>query len=656
MAERWRGKSKKGSDLTAAALKVWKVHVDVDETSIKEFLHNYTIQTKRVEGASGTVLVDFVERRAQARLRQCMEAQWKPHSPDECPAKRDDGTCWEGHGALILILKDRQQGISTGIQGLIWERLLRGGGGNAAVVSHKDEATEILFETLNHFKGQMPDGAYAVFGEPWGTKPSERPGVERSNVRQIKLRLGQHLTSSARVYTAGDKALGRGGALRWLHISEFPWWERGKDAVGGLIESCDDSPGNFIIFESTANGREQFYENWLKGMQGLNEYATLFYSWLSHPLKRRKLPRQKENKEAFRRSIGKDTRYGIEEELNLLEHGATDEQLWWRRKKIDSVEIGGDLDVFKREHPMSWREAFQTSTHSVYPLQILEAWEALGRQMDMDAWVGDLAWKGEDVVFRENRLGRWRIYREPQVGSVYGFGCDPASGKVVQYDGRTEADFAAMLFRSVLNKKIAAIYHAHEEPELLALEVAKGSAFYGDAKGFIERNDEYGGTVIRTLIDAGKEEILLAQERVVPTTTGKMQTTELGFVPRNASKAAAVDLSKTWVYELGFPKKGVEPEIPHCLLDEMTRFERLLPKRPSSVRARTRLGARMGHDDLVSADYLCHEALKILEWEVAKLSKVRPKRTDQDLYFELLAKAAEPSRARGYDKSLGTGF
>ncbi len=89
--ERWRGKAKKAVDLPADAIKVWAAHFAPDETSIKKFLHSYTIQTKRV-GSSGTVLVDFVERQAQARLRRCIEVQWSPHEMEDCPAQRDDGT------------------------------------------------------------------------------------------------------------------------------------------------------------------------------------------------------------------------------------------------------------------------------------------------------------------------------------------------------------------------------------------------------------------------------------------------------------------------------------------------------------------------------------------------------------------------------------
>lgn len=606
--------------LASRAVASWRRLLDVSQTSVRVFLESYQVQTKRVDALSGSVLVDFRERAAQTLLREEIERQWAL-----------------GRGAKILILKDRQQGLSTVVQLLMWERLMRGGGGKGKVVSHKDEATEELFETLDSFKNQTPDAAYKAVGAK----------LVKASARAVKIKFGTHLTSSAQVMTAGDAAMGRGGAVRWLHISEYPWWSRGKRALGGLLSSWEDAPGNFVIIESTANGLEEFYRMWGKAERGLSDYVPMFFSWLTHPHKA--LPfRTKRRRELFEESVGTRAEYGVEEELILRDqHGATLEQLHWRRREIDSPGVDGDLGFFKQEHPATPGEAFQSSSRSLFPLELLNAWREKARQMDADARVGSIVKDGKSPVeFMEERRGGWRIYREPEIGKCYAYGSDVAEGKeVLAGGGGQEGDLSTVVIREIQTKRIAAVFRAHVDPETLALEVAKGSELYGMARGYVERNN-HGHTTLHVLETMEYSEIVLTQIRLLPGAGGRRWTYEPGFKTKQNTKGPIIDRARKWVRDLGVPKEDSEPAIPLCLLEEQERFVRMGP-------GASQMGAEVGHDDLVMADALCLEACWYLRDEVAELPVVE--RVLESPYMRWL-EATTYSVPTGLDSDLGAGF
>lgn len=608
-----------GAGLTPQQRELWLEAFDPKITPVKQFIELFEVQTKRVQ-ESGTVMVDFAEREAQIRLREAIEAEWA-----------------KGHGAKIVVLKDRQQGISEWICRFFLERMLRGGGGHARQISHKDQATEDLLQRARLVKDQIPPAALELIGA--------RVESEKAD-RGFSFRFGTHLISSLEILTARDDALGRGGAVRWIHLSEYPWWKAGKDKLDGLLESWDDVPGNCVIFESTGRTFDEFYDICTNAKEGRSGYVFLFFSWLTHPQKKRPF-QTKRRKTKFCKSLGRIKRYGPDEELTLRDqHGASPEQLNWRRNKIDSPSFNGDLAKFRREHPTVWTDAFLSTSMSLYDPSTVRAWMPLGEQMEAECLIGDLMiGDDQEVEFHEQERAWWRIFHPPTVGTVYAWGADPAEGKTLHADGKTEGDFSVIQIREVLSKRIVAICSGHIAPEEFATEIIKGALFYGRALGYVEANN-HGHTVISSIEMMEYGELLLTRMRLTPTDTGKRWTRAPGFLSKRDTKPRAVDRSRKWVRELGLPKPGSEPAIPASLLLQMQRYVRL-------DEHGQRMGASSGHDDEVSADYLCHEAVAMVEPMVDKVSSVEEPMTD----FERYVMREDKSLVGAYmDKDLGLGF
>ena len=602
--------------------------MDRAQMTTREFCSRYRIQTKRkylVNGKEST-FIKYQERKAQADLRIEIERQWA-----------------SGHGAKIVYDKDRQKGITTAIIALFWECFCRDTGGNAKILSRQREQTIENFRIAKSFETQTPD---------WVFSEILQGQIIASSRREIVLEKFDGSTSAFSVITASDKGLGRGGTVRWLLVDEYAYWDdKYKDVLGGMLDSWDDSPGCICIILSTGNGLDRFYREFERAMSGISGFVAMFSGWLEHPEKTAKFEDAKE-KEKFAASLAKKAEYGIREEEDLLlTHKATLEQMLWRRQRIDSPNCGGDLGKFKRENPTTWRESFLTVENTIYPAEILDAHAPLGSQMDSDAKAGELfveevPVQGPVTVFTEKRHGAWTIYEPPQVGCVYAFGCDPAEGLEQHTDGGKDSDYSTIQVRMALSKRIVAIYESKTKPRELATEIIAVSTWYGRARGYVEANN-HGHTVIDVMIEKEYGHLLLTRRRQIASSeSGTQYTYAPGFLSKRDTKPRAVDRSSDWVRDLGLPKNGQRPQIPLRLIHQMQRYIRLNDS--------GKLGASMGHDDLVSADYLCHAALDVVEAETDKWTRVEPEFTPMER-FVLRTTPVGPSGME-YDEDLGEGY
>ncbi len=605
--------------VTADMLQPWRELFDPEVTSVKDFMESFQIQTKD-GGKHGAALAEYRERPAQRKLREAIEGEWA-----------------KGHGAQILVLKDRQQGITTAVQGLMFERFMRGGGGRGVVISHKDEATEEMFEKIELLRNQLPPYAYRAIPVPGG-EGSFGAYLLNSSARQVRLRLGSHLTASIRVYTAGDKALGRGSDPRWIHISEFPHWDRGKEAIRGMLPAWKDAPGNVLIWESTANGHEQFYEMWVKAVEGKNRYVPLFFSWLEHPEKTLLFSSEME-REAFVSTIGRVKSYGEEAELRLVQLGATPEQLHWRRQEIDDPHINGDLAFFSQEHPAEWADAFQATGGPVFDLQQINTWLPIARMVEDAAPRMRLREVPGGVAFEEDRRGRWTIFEMPTPGEIYCYGSDVASGKEYHADGVTEADYSTCRVIHLISGRTVARYRAHIPPALLAVEVMKASFAYGKCFGYIERNQD-GGTTIDRLEDldiAGwtGEESMLSQRVIVRSEGRKIAGMRRGFKTKRDTKPFLIDTVRGYLREIKTPG----PDMTRSPIDFVTLREMSKYTKDSDGR----MEASTGHDDLVIDLGLALVARSVLMEDLPKLTPVVVVPPTQDT-LELMRRAEEFSQ------------
>lgn len=234
-----------------------------------------------------------------------------------------------------IVLKARQQGISTYVQARFFHRVALRRGSTAIIIAHEQLASDHLFSMAQRYLAGLPH---------WIT-----PSTAAANAREM--RFGA-LDSGYRVLTAGSRAVGRSATAQLLHGSEVAYWDDADEHLAGIGQVVAQLPGTEVILESTAAGvGGSFHRLWQDAVAGRGDYQAIFVPWYWQ--------------QEYARAVGEDwSRTGEEDELAAL-YRLTDDQLCWRRAKIES-EFLGDVSRFRAEYPATAEEAFQAAKRETF--------------------------------------------------------------------------------------------------------------------------------------------------------------------------------------------------------------------------------------------------------------------------------------------------
>jgi len=236
----------------------------------------------------------------------------------------------------ILVLKGRQQGISTYIEGRFYWKVTHRTGVRAFILTHEDKATSTLFEMAQRYH----DNCLSIV----------KPETKSESAKELSF---SALDSGYAVGTAGTKAVGRSSTPQYFHGSEVAFWPHADTHATGVLQGVPLSDGTEIFLESTANGiGNYFHTQWQLAEKGESGYIAVFLPWFWQD----------------EYALACDDDFDLtHEEFELLNNfkkeGLTSEHLNWRRQKIAELATGGEEGHwrFKQEYPFTAAEAFQTS-------------------------------------------------------------------------------------------------------------------------------------------------------------------------------------------------------------------------------------------------------------------------------------------------------
>lgn len=243
-----------------------------------------------------------------------------------------------------IVLKGRQQGCSTYIEGRFYWKTSHRRGKKAFILTHEQQATDNLFGMAQRYHENCPGLV--------------RPSTGAANAKEL---LFDALDSGYRVATAGTRAVGRSQTIQYFHGSEVAYWPFAESHASGVMQAIADLPDTEIWLESTANGRgNYFHSQWKNAVSGVSDYIAIFVPWFWQPEYR------KQPKEGFVRTA--------KEEHLARQFGLDDQQLQWRRGKIAELEMGSDFgtvavsgeDRFMQEYPCTPDEAFDAPVPGAY--------------------------------------------------------------------------------------------------------------------------------------------------------------------------------------------------------------------------------------------------------------------------------------------------
>lgn len=243
----------------------------------------------------------------------------------------------------VTIVKARQFGISTFISARYFWKAFFNVGLNAFTMADSTNSTSNIFSMIKRFYDSLP-------------APLPKPTLKKSNEKLIHFNEND---SMVRVGTAGAKQVGRSMTNNLLHCSEVAFWKHEADILAGLFQTVPTNKTSEIILESTANGRKGlFYEKACEGTSANSEWSTIFIPWFWH--------------KEYSSTI-KDKDFKLTDEENEIKsiYSLTNEQINWRRKKINSDFLHREY-LFQQEYPACFEEAFITSQNALIPSIFIE--------------------------------------------------------------------------------------------------------------------------------------------------------------------------------------------------------------------------------------------------------------------------------------------
>lgn len=232
-----------------------------------------------------------------------------------------------------IILKGRQQGMSTYTEGRFLHNTTHNKGVRAFILTHDAESTNALFEMTERYYDNLP--AFV------------KPTAGAANAKELHFDV---LDSGYKIGTAGNKAVGRGQTIQYFHGSEVAFWTNAAEHTKGIMQAIPNGDGSEVILESTANGvGNYFHQQWKAAEKGLSDFIPVFVPWFWQ--------------DEYRVPVPVGFTPTEEEQILAEQYELDDNQIAWRRMKIAELSTDGqDGEVsFKQEYPNNAAEAFQVT-------------------------------------------------------------------------------------------------------------------------------------------------------------------------------------------------------------------------------------------------------------------------------------------------------
>jgi hypothetical protein len=337
----------------------------------------------------------------------------------------------------MIILKARQQGLSTVVTAWQYFWVSQRKAQKGLVMAHEADATTTLFDMYKRCHDNAPDIV--------------RPHHKYSSRTELSFDV---LDSALRIATAGGRGVARGETLTVCHLSEVAFWPSAFATANfnGLIQAVPDEPGTAVFIESTANGMTgKFREQWVGATNGSTGYEPFFSAWFESAEYATEAP---------------DDFEPTPDEQDLIKlYGLSHGQLQWRRRKIAT----SGVELFQQEYPATPDEAFISTGRPVFnpdyiQQRLREPVQPIKRMAidNITDNIGSLVEhsRGELLVYRE--LDPKETY---VIGADVGMGIrggDPSCAQVLDSQLRQVAVWRGTVHPDYFGKVLATLgYHYH---------------------------------------------------------------------------------------------------------------------------------------------------------------------------------------------------
>lgn len=471
----------------------------------------------------------------------------------------------------VRVLKSRQIGFSTSIQGIQMQRTTTRENHTALTIGHNKQTSANLFR-MGHFGWEhLPNTP--LIKPPisnWNDASTNKPFLQFGESARNRRKLGiTGLNSMYAIDTANEYEAGRGLTYRSLHGSEGAFWQN-PNKLTALYNTVPDDPDSFIADESTANGFNFWQELWQASELGQSSFVPIFVGWWEEPTYTRAFLNEAEREEFIEKKFGKGE-YGEEEEYLVAEFCCTMEQLNWRRHTIVD-KCRGDIEIFNQEYPATPEHAFIASGRTVFTKTQIRKLIARTKKTDAEPDqegdrpelgifqdgktrlvagrggqkfdVADSAlWVPADSTGFDDNHPFWRKWQEPQkTGDAkeegrYIVSCDPAGDP--SPDPAKSAAHAIVVIDHKTGAQMAEL-ETWIDSDLLAYELLRVAVYYNNALLAVETTGGYGFSIVHKLFRDFHYRYVYAGKRL-DTKQSEDDDIRLGWNTSRAGKTAMED-------------------------------------------------------------------------------------------------------------------
>jgi hypothetical protein len=461
-----------------------------------------------------------------------------------------------------IVLKSRQLGLSVVCIAESIREVVTRDNCTCALISHNQSSCNAVFDKLKQQFNSLPDWL--------------KPETVQNNRQALTFKNG----SSIICVTAGTKDILRGNTITGIcHCSEIAFWTDIERHMKSLSQACSES--STLILESTANGFNRFSELYYQAKNRENDFNAYFFNWING-----RTLFQGQYDIAVQKYVNSHNGNMLtekefdEDEKQLIEMGATLDQIVWRRGKVSTE----GLDTFHVEFPSTDDECFISTGCNVFNTTKIAK---LLKTKFPDAIKSDkLIIKDSLRTWIQN--GSLKIYKVPQQNMRYWIGVDVSEGV-----GQDSSTFFVL---DKNGENVATFKNNKIQPYEFADVCAAIGKFYNNAQLIVEKASG-GHSVLERLRYTHKYRNLAKYKTY--DEFNKIQW-KYGFDTNTKTKGIAVNDAREW-FDKGLVKindKEVLNEMKVFVIDE-----------------NGKMGAVIGaHDDLVSAMWLAIQGTKSGYW------------------------------------------
>lgn len=526
---------------------------------------------------------EFIENFLYIKTKGGKFDKFKLNKPQDRLMKIVEGCLESGKPIRVRILKARQMGFSTFIAALGFWWAAMNLNSSYAVVAHKRDSAESLYQKNKIFYDYLPR--------------EMKPNFSRMSSEGMTF---DKLRSEIFFGTAGGGELFRGMTILFLHKSEKAFWDDPNGILTASLGSVVPNEAFSAVFEeTTANGYNDFKDEWDASVRGTSEFVAFFAGW--------------NEMDEYRMNVPSDFVKSDDEESLAFEYDLDDEQIFWRRYMIDTV-YNGDVRKFKQEYPISAEEAFISSGGSVYDSELigegykasiepelvevdvhlgtekLRVWERPEKEV-VQEYFKNVVWSDakQDYEYVEDLT---KIIREYTKMTPYTVGVDTA--------GDGSGDFSVVSVWNNISESKAASFRVEKiKEEQLAKVVVWIAKMYNEAMIVPEVNFSYG--IVDEILKLEYKNIYMEEQR---ERVGGKISMKYGWRTTVSNKPSMVTNLRSHLNEYPYKNKDKEfwYEAEYFLASE------------SKITGRIKYGAAPKHyDDIIMADSLAYQGVISLQ-------------------------------------------